>query len=519
MHSSDIQPVNEYVIVGGGSAGWITAGLIAAAAAARPDRMVSITLIESPDVPTIGVGEGTWPTMRSTLSRLGIAESEFLSECTAAFKQGTRFVGWRNGRDDDRYYHPFTAPAGYPGTDLASYWWRERGPHSFADAVTAQAMVCERDLAPKLADTPDYAGLLNYGYHLDAGRFATLLTRHCTERLGVRHVQDHITGIEAAENGEIAAVTTRECGRIGGDLFVDCSGMRALLLGDHYRIPLVDRVDVLFNDRALAVQVPYAQPDAPVASQTISTAQPAGWIWDIGLRTRRGLGHVYSSAHCSEDEAHDRLQQYMDRTGVPAEARPTPRSIRFSPGHRQSFWHRNCVAVGMASGFIEPLEASALVMVELSARMIADELPADRRIMEILGQRFNARFSERWERIIDFLKLHYVLSERREAYWQDNRCEASVPERLRELMALWRHRAPDLSDFRHVDEIFPAASYQYVLYGMNFDYHHCPERETPAPVAEHFRQTRKLGNHCLSRLPTHRALLDQHAQRAMQATG
>jgi len=519
MHAQASNLVRRVVIVGGGTAGWITAGLIAASAATRTERKIRVTLVESPDVATIGVGEGTWPTMRTTLSTLGIAESEFLVESTAAFKQGTRFDGWIDGSDCNRYYHPFTAPAGYPTHDLASHWWSQRQKLSFVDAVSAQGMVCDRNLAPKQFDTPDYAGVLNYGYHLDAGRFATLLARHCTNRLGVEHVQAHIHGIQSCDNGDIAALETRDHGRIEGDLFIDCSGMRALLLGEHFGIPRIDQSGVLFNDTALAVQVPYAQADAAVASQTISTAQPAGWIWDIGLKSRRGVGHVYSSTHMGEDQATDLLQRYLNRTGAPHDGRPEPRRISFSPGYRREFWHRNCVAVGMASGFIEPLEASALVMVELSARRIADDLPANRHMMDIVARRFNRRFDEYWARIIDFLKLHYALSQRNDsAYWRENRSVDSVPPHLLELMELWRYRRPNPGDFPHVDEIFSAASYQYVLYGMGFDYAHCPIQSgdrRPAQIDTLLRETEQRANQCLARLPDHREFLDRVAARSV----
>jgi len=509
--------VRRVIVVGGGTAGWISAGLIAAAAARRPDRAISVTLVESPDVATIGVGEGTWPTMRTTLSQLGIAEGDFLRACTAAFKQGTRFVGWVDGDKRDCYHHPFTAPAGYPNTDLASAWWPEHDRRSFADAVTAQGMVCDRNLAPKTAEMPDYAGALNYGYHLDAGKFAALLTRHCTAKLGVAHLPAHITGLACHDNGDISALHTRDHGRVEGDLFIDCTGMRAMLLGEHYRIPLIDQSGVLFNDTALAIQVPYAQAAAPVASQTISTAQPAGWIWDIGLRSRRGVGYVYSSAYLDDDQAHSQLQRYLDQTGTPRDGRPEPRRIAFTPGHRREFWHRNCVAVGMASGFIEPLEASALVMVELSARMIAEELPADRALMDIVARRFNQRFGYRWSRIIDFLKLHYALSKRGDsAYWRDNRNTESVPAHLRESLALWRYRAPGPTDFPHVDEVFSAASYQYVLYGMQFEYAHCPIRHSDhraPPARELLLETNRRASQYLSALPDHRALLEQIAER------
>ncbi|MDX1626989.1 MAG: tryptophan halogenase family protein [Wenzhouxiangellaceae bacterium] len=524
MPSGDDNAIRDVVVVGGGTAGWLTAGLVAAEQVGRdPETRVSVTLVESPQIATIGVGEGTWPTMRSTLERLGIPEALFLERCTAAFKQGTRFVGWVDGSDGDTYYHPFTAPAGYPSVDLASHWWRDRRNLSFVDAVSPQGMVCDRRLAPKQAHTPQYAGVVNYGYHLDAGRFAELLTEHCTRELDVRHVQDRIIGVEADDGGDIAAVRTEASGAIRGDLFVDCSGMRSMLLAGHYGVGFVDRSGALFNDTALAIQVPYADENAPVASQTISTAQSAGWIWDIGLPSRRGIGHVYSSRHCSDDEAHDALARYLESTGAPPDPERSPRKISFKPGHREKFWHRNCVAVGMAAGFIEPLEASALVMVELSARMIAEEMPAERGLMDIVARRFNERFGYRWDRIIDFLKLHYLLSRRDDSdYWAENRSPETVPDSLLELMALWRFRPPTPADLPRHDEIFSAASYQYVLYGMGFE----PDRMDPAGTGvaaerarRRFDDNIRAANQLLARLPAHRDLLERIARDGLPAAG
>lgn len=513
--------VRNVVVVGGGTAGWLTAGLIAARHSAGPEPAVRVTLVESPQVGTIGVGEGTWPTMRSTLHQLGIRESTFLTECSATFKQGTRFVGWVDGREDDVYYHPFTAPAGFPRADLASAWCARGGPGSFADAVTAQGMVCDRHLAPKQAQTPEYAGVLNYAYHLDAGRFAKLLTGHCTRQLGVRHIQDHITGVTEADNGDIAAVETTNHGPIQGDLFVDCSGMRSMLLGQHFGVPMQDVSDILFNDTALAIQVPYADDRSPVQSQTISTAQPAGWIWDIGLTHRRGVGYVYSSRHGDDKVATEILRRYLVETGAPVDREFEPRKITFSPGYRKEFWHRNCVAVGMASGFIEPLEASALVMVELSARMIAEELPANRDVMAIVARRFNEKFGYRWARIIDFLKLHYVLSRRNDSdYWRDNRSAASIPDNLADLLTLWRYRPPSPSDFPQIDEIFSAASYQYVLYGMGFEPEACPAPGTARErqrIQKLFDENLRTANQYIDKLPANRALLDRIADHGLPA--
>jgi hypothetical protein len=268
---------------------------------------------------------------------------------------------------------------------------------------------------------------------------------------------------------------------------------------------------VLFNDTALAVQVPYPHDDSPIASQTISTAQSNGWIWDIGLPTRRGIGHVYSSAHTTDDAAERELRSYIERTAGPADT-PAPRKLSFSPGYRESFWHRNCVAIGLSAGFIEPLEASAIALVEFSAAMLSDQLPATREAMDIVSRRFDDAFRYRWERVIEFLKLHYVLSQRDDsAYWRDNRAAASVPERLQEMLALWRYQPPSRYDLPRIEEIFPSASYQYVLYGMGFRPHLPPSTrrcDDADRAEEYFREAASLAGRMLKALPTNRELIN-----------
>lgn len=462
------QAVRNVVIVGGGSAGWLVACVLGSEFESD-DGGVSITLIESSDVPTIGVGEGTWPSMRSTLLKIGIPEAEFIRECSASFKQGTRFDGWQHG-SDDVYYHPFTLPEAYSEINLAEHWSALNQRSAFAQMVSPQVDVCAAHKAPKQIATPEYACNLNYGYHLDAGRFATLLRRHAVQRLGVHHIVDHVDAVIPHANGDIAAVHLRERGELAGDLFVDCSGFAALLLGNHYQIPLRSMGNVLFNDTALAVQVPHATPDAPIASTTIATACRAGWIWDIALPTRRGTGYVYAADFTSEDEALAELHAYLARTGAPVNPDDlTVRKIPLQPGYRERFWHRNCVAIGMSAGFVEPLEASALVLVELGARMLADELPPTRALMDRVARRFNAQFESRWSQVIEFLKLHYVLSQRDDTpYWTEHQRAESVPDGLAEALQAWRYRAPWHRDENRVDEMFPSASYQYILYGMGY---------------------------------------------------
>lgn len=506
------KPVKHIVIVGGGTAGWLTAGILAAEHSTNSANGISISLIESPDIKPIGVGEGTWPTMRASLESIGISEFQFFQCCDASFKQGSQFVGWCNGQENDSYYHPFIAPHGFGQSDLIKHWQENHANIPYAQAVSNQPHLCDRNLAPKQFQTPEYAAVANYGYHLNAGKFATLLQQHCIEKLGVKHILDEVTNIENDTDDYIQSLTTKKNARITGDLFIDCSGSHALLLNKHYGIKLKKVSNVLFNDTALAAQVPYQHEQGDIASHTISTAHDAGWIWDIGLPNRRGVGCVYASNYFTDEQAEAELTKYLQQS-LPEETIESLsyRKISFTPGYREKFWHKNCVAVGMASGFIEPLEASALALVELSAKMIAKELPANFAVMPLTEERFNQRFHYRWERIIEFLKLHYVLSERTSPYWLANRAKESIPERLKTLLTLWQYQEPTYNDFTEIEEIFPAASYQYILYGMGFKTESRPStrRYDNGRISESlFQENQQIVQKYLAGLPSNRALID-----------
>ena len=500
--------VQHIVIVGGGTAGWLSACVLAAR---LPDKR--ITLVEAPDIPTIGVGEGTWPTMRETLATIGIPESEFLATCDAAFKQGSRFDGWRDGSAADSYLHPFSAPPAAEMRALASAWQTGGASGPFAAAITPQHAVCAAHLAPRQRSMPDYAGALNYGYHLDAGKFAALLMRHATQRLGVTRIAAQVGGVTCAANGDIAALVLQDGEQLPGDLFLDCSGQAGILIAGQRGADWVDRSDVTYNDRALAVQVP-VEPGSPIAAQTIGTAHEAGWLWDIGLPARRGIGCVYASRFLSDERADEILRAYV-AARVPGTdvAALTPRKLTFRTGHRDRFWIGNCLAVGLSAGFIEPLEASAIVLIELSLKALVENVPQTRAAMDIHAARFNEVFRYRWDRIVEFLKLHYVLSARTEPYWQAQRAAETIPARLAECLTLWRDQSPSAWDFPRVDEMFPAASQQYVLHGMGFPVPLSGEDPSPARLAEVAAKARALA----AALPTARDYLDRLAAQSAAA--
>lgn len=511
------RPVRRVVVVGGGSAGWIAACRLAASAR-RTGGEVAVTLVESRTVPTIGVGEGTWPTMRNTLARIGITETDFIRSCDAAFKQGARFVGWADGTPGDAYYHPLNPPAGATEIDMAPHWLhgRERGAGDFADWVDYQAMLCDAGLAPKSIVMPEYAGHANYAYHLDAGKFATLLRDHGVGVLGVEHVLGDVVTPRMTDHGDIAALDLADGRVVEGDFFVDCTGFAALLIGGVYEVPFRRCGDVLFADRAMALQLPYDTEDAPITCHTVATAQDAGWIWDIGLWTRRGIGHVYSSAHISDDAAEAALRRYAG----PGADTLNVRRITIDAGHRTRFWQNNCVAVGLSAGFIEPLEASALMLIETSMDAIADRLPRTRAAMDVMARQFNATFTHHWMRIIEFLKLHYVLTRRTDTeFWRDNVAAASIPDGLRERLELWRHHSPGPQDFDHAREVFSWPSYQYILHGMGFAsaYPRVDPASPDAATAQRFAaRNARAKDELRARAPRHRDLLRAIREHGLQ---
>lgn len=505
------QPATRIVIVGGGSAGWLTAGVIAAKHHCLTNDLVSVTLVESPNIKTIGVGEGTWPSMRNTLKAMGISEAEFIRHCDVSFKQGSKFVGWKHGQNET-YYHPFTKPTGSSKLNLALYWQQYRKKINFADAVCPQSSHCDKGLAPKQITTPEYAFALNYGYHLNAGKFGQFLKNHCTKNLGVRYISAEIESVENDEQDYISALICKNGRSLQGDLFIDCTGFRSVLLGEHYGVKLHSKKHILMNDRAIAAQVPYRDEQASISSFTSSSAKDSGWVWDIGLSHRRGVGYVYSSSHSSEESAEQVLVNHIEKTSEGKFDSSELRRIDINPGYRERFWNKNVVAIGLSAGFLEPLEASALVLVELSAQMIADQLPRNREIMPLIEKRFNQTFTYRWESIIDFLKLHYVLSDRSDSdYWQDMRCSSGVTDSLKELLDVWRYQPPDHHDHLRVDEMFPTASYQYVLYGMGFTtnvFQDAKWRAEKVKAESLFNENRREVEKAIRLLPTNRDLIN-----------
>jgi len=512
--------ISNIIIVGGGTAGWLAANHLAKNLLNKQHSSVEITLVESPNIPTIGVGEGTVPMMRQSLQHLGISETQFILECDATFKQGIKFVDWVHNpiaNEPSYYHHIFDYPQ-TPGFDLTPYWLKNirSSGASYVDSLSIQGQICDHGLAPKTITTPEFQGLASYGYHLDANKFSALLSKNAVNQLGVKHIKAEVQDVVLHENGDIKSIVTDSHGEISGDFFVDCTGFKAMLIGEKLNVPFKDKSDTLFVDHAVAIQVPYENPNADIASSTISTALTAGWVWDIGLKERRGIGHVYSSNHISHDDAEKQLREYVGSVGDDI----STRLISMNIGYREKFWQNNCVALGLAQGFVEPLEATGLLVFDATAKMLAEQFPSSKLDMPLVAKQFNERVELTWNNVIDFVKAHYCLSHRTDSqFWLDNRESHTVPDSLKERLARWQYQPPTSYDFASKFDIFNLENYQYILYGMDFETEltHYSQRlfnEQQAQIV--FSDIQKQTKVALGKLPKHRDLLDKIYQYGLQ---
>jgi tryptophan 7-halogenase len=507
-----MKPIQSVLIVGGGTAGWLTAAFLARTLGTASGDGVRVTLVESSDIGIIGVGEGTFPSIKGTLAAIGIDEARFLRESNATFKQGIKFVDWVRARGvagADHYFHPFSLPSQKPGgPELLPYWLLgAAGPGvALAEAATLQKRVADASHGPKRVGDADFLGPLNYAYHFDAARFAALLGEHARS-LGVARVLATVERVELDPSGAIGAVVTRESGPLRADLYVDCTGFRGALIGGALGSPFRNINDILFVDRAVAMQVPYERPDAPIASYTISTAHEAGWTWDIGLQKRRGIGYVYSSRYTDDARAEQVLRSYIG----PSSDALSARQLKLNVGYRETQWVKNCVSVGLSAGFLEPLESSGIGLIETAAYLIGYLFPFDGNTAPV-AKLFNELMRARFERIVNFVKMHYCLTQRTDTpFWIDNADPRTVPDTLKEKLSMWRCRPPHRLDFVTDLEMYLPASWQFVLYGMEYKTDLEPVRACYPrfeDARQEFQTIRQVSLRALADLPSHRALVE-----------
>ena len=445
-------PIRSILIVGGGTAGWM-----AAAALARLGKAgVTVTLVESDEIGIIGVGEATIPPIRTFNALIGLDENEFVRRTGGTFKLGIEFDGW--AREGHRYMHPFgTFGADVEGVSFHQFWLKFRDQAEVAELEDYNLCAVAAKLGRFQRPSPDSRSVLstlNYAFHFDASLYAAFLREHSEQR-GVRRREGKIVDVALrSEDGFVEAVILEDGSRLEADLFIDCSGFRGLLIEQALSSGYDAWGRWLPCDRAVAV--PCASPAAPLP-YTRSTALAAGWHWRIPLQHRMGTGYVYSSAHLSDDEAAATALGRLE-----GKALGEPRFIRFTAGARRKQWSRNVVALGLASGFLEPLESTSIHLVQAGISKLLALFP-DRSFEPVLETEYNRLSALQLEQVRDFIVLHYKANERTDSsFWLDL-AAMDIPAGLANKIELFRESG---RIFRHEDELFSQASWLAVLLGQ-----------------------------------------------------
>ena len=514
-------PIRKIVIVGGGTAGWLSAAYLNRAFGPKVD----ITLVESATIGRIGVGEATVPTLRTTFRFLGLKEEEWMPKCNAAFKSAVRFNNWRNphpGTDSHTYYHPFfTVPEPAVqtyeqpfhkrfgrGVSLAHFWTKlrlsgdKRVRETFGDAGMALQRLCELNRAPRPmpgsgAPDPGY----RYAYHFDAALIAQYLRDLATGR-GVHHVVADVTSVGLDERGHIAKVVTDTGAELTGDLFLDCTGFRGLLINKTLDEPFISASDYLLCDSAVAL--PARHHEDGLRPYTVANARDDGWIWEIPLYHREGSGYVYSSRFTTPEKAEQHLRDFLGPRAFDEKAN----HIKMRVGSNRHSWVRNCVAVGLSSCFVEPLESTTIALIEYQLALLVLHFP-DTDLDERRQRRYNDLMTSAFEDLRDFIVMHYALSDRTDtAFWRAVR-EAPVPDSLTEKLAEYAESiiVPDGSQLR----LFETRSLWAILSGMDFPFRKAPpsvELMSDEAAWEMFEQIDKEREIYSGALPDHRTYLE-----------
>jgi tryptophan 7-halogenase len=484
------QPIKRVAIAGGGTAGWIAAFALVKQLGA----LVEITLVESDEIGTVGVGESVIPTARTFHEYMGIDEADFVRATGSTFKLGISFEDW--AREGDRYIHSFgTIGRSTWMVDFHHFWLRAR---ELGIAADIGVYCLEHQAAAAGRFGPSQQVPLNYAYHLDAGLYGRYL-RGLAEAAGVRRVEGKIADVrQNSESGDIEALVLESGLAVEGDLFIDCTGFRALLIGKALGIGFEDWSHWLPTDSALAVQTRAVEQPLPF---TRAIAHRAGWRWRIPLQHRVGNGLVYSSAHMSDDEARSLLDE-----SVVGETLIEPRLIRFKAGYRPKVWVKNCIAMGLSTGFVEPLESTSIHLIMIAVTRLLQVFP-HQGVSSAVAERFNAQAAREIEGIRDFIVLHYRLNERDDCdFWRD--CRAmTIPDSLAERIALFGEAAHAFQDSH---DLFRIDSWVQVMLGQRLTplgYHPAAQIIPEAQLRHSLEALKSNIARAVDTMPTHEAWL------------
>ncbi|MDR7332917.1 tryptophan 7-halogenase [Roseateles asaccharophilus] len=498
--------LQRIVIVGGGTAGWMTAAALAKVTNGR----VAIQLVESEEIATVGVGESTIPAIRHFNQLLGIDENEFMRETQATFKLGIEFRDW--GAVGDRYVHAF-GQIGHRSSILPfhHYWLRMqhagRASDLWSHSINAAAMAGHRFMRADTSQGHSPLAEIVHAFHVDAGLYARWLRRYAEQR-GVQRIEGRLLDAQLhAETGHVTHIRLAGDRQIAGDLFIDCSGFRGLLIEQALKVGYEHWNHWLPCDRAVVVPSTSGPDLLPF---TRATARPAGWQWRIGLQHRVGNGHVYSSAAMGDDEAAALLLRNLD-----GEPLAEPRVLRFESGRRRKTWHRNVVAIGLSSGFIEPLESTSIHLVQTAIARLIHFFP-DRGFNPVDIAEFNRQSEFETERIRDFLVLHYHATTRSDsAFWNHVRT-MDVPQTLKDKLDLWRTAGRIV---RHGDELFSEVGWLQLLLGQGqrpAAHHPLAEALSEQEIADYLDDARAVIQRCVAQMPSHADFIAAHCAAAQE---
>lgn len=465
------EPLRSITIVGGGTAGWLAAAFLNRFCSPKGAKhKLKITLIESPTIPIVGVGEASLPGMVVLLNQLGISESEFFEKTDATFKVAAHFINWNhddNGKPVD-FLNVLNAPSAIDGRALADYFITFDPARNAPDAGLAYvrnfssvAEIVRDNLAPRRPGEPDFSGEVGYTYHFDATKLAGFLNDVATDR-GVNHILDDVDEVNLDERGFVKSLSLRRQGEHEVDLVVDCTGFRGAILQKTLGEPFEPYGDYLLNDRAAVVQIPHKDPNV-IAPTTRATGFSSGWTFNIPLTTRVGTGYIFSSKFISDDQAIDELLAFYGDQAKGHE----PRIIPIRTGRVRNAWVKNCVALGLSGGFIEPLEATAIFMTDLGVRWLQHYLPSQDFEPE-LAAAYNRQVKRVFEEVRDFIQAHYHLNNRNDTdYWKTAREEMILSDRLQENLKVWRHTTPEVIDLDSA-YLFSSPVYTLLLIAKGF---------------------------------------------------
>lgn len=496
-------PIKEIVIVGGGTAGWMSAVYLNRAFGTD----VQITLIESKSVDTIGVGEATFSTIKFFFDYVGLNEQEWMPECNATYKLAIKFVDWTSS--GGHFYHPFEQYERIRGFGLPEWWLKtRRDTEQFDYACFTVPHLCDTYRSPRFSDGrvfdqrsqfPDL-----YAYHFDAALLAQFLQKVGVAR-GVKHIYNDVTGVTLDDGGKIDSVRLAQGWPLRADLFIDCTGFRGLLINEALQEPFLSFSKSLFCDSAVAMRIPTDKRE-DIEPYTTATALSAGWVWNIPLYERIGTGYVYSSRFIGKEAAEAEFRSFLGPKSADIDAL----HIKMRVGRDRNPWVKNCVGIGLSCGFVEPLESTGIFFIHFALDELVNQC-SDMCFDEAAIKNFNKAVGRCIDGVRDFLILHYYAGDRVDtAFWRAVKFDIEIPEDLRERLRVWKKRLPNPDNVNPQIHGFAPDSYCVMLLGLNYE----PETSLPMldfigdqGVEETFAAVKERARRLTETLPSHREYL------------